>query len=296
MKKSFIFYSLLACGLCGFSVSSEAQTVQSANPSSTAVGKVRNVLLQDSSTPLFTIEPYLQNYVLPVFYTWKPDQNYFQPQNPNQHQPISNNNVQFQFSIQYGLMQNLFSSNDKLYFAYTQKSNWQAYDKSAYFRDSEYQPELFMTFFRDKSLGDNWFFRTATVGFEHQSNGMGGFYERSWNRAYMDFALTHNKFTLSVKPWIRLHFSGSTDYNPNILRYMGYGRVAMSYQFANNMVTLELRNLLESKFSRGFEELTWNFPIYKRIRGYLKVQSGYGSSVSTYNHYDNSAGFGFIFL
>ncbi|MEF1219294.1 phospholipase A, partial [Photobacterium damselae] len=55
------------------------------------------------------------------------------------------------------------------------------------------------------------------------------------------------------------------------------------------------RNALESGFSRSYEKLTWNFPIYKRLRGYMLVESGYGLSISDYDHYDNGVGMGIAF-
>ena len=292
MKKTTWLYSLFASAVCGFSVSSYAQTITT-TPIET--GTVRNVLRHPENLPLFELTPFLNNYVLPYYFTDKPNQAYYEPQNPN-NSPVSDVNIQFQLSFKYGLAKNLFSDNDRLSFAYTQRSDWQAYDSSAYFRDSEYQPEVFLTFFRNTPLSDGWVYRSATFGLEHQSNGKGGKYERSWNRAYADFVLTHGMWTVSIKPWLRTVIPGSTDYNPKIMRYMGYGRVAINYQFGQNIIGLELRNVLESGFSRGYEQLTWNFPIHKRLHGYLKVQSGYGFTVSDFDHYDNAIGVGFVFL
>ncbi|WP_305463554.1 phospholipase A [Photobacterium leiognathi] len=47
--------------------------------------------------------------------------------------------------------------------------------------------------------------------------------------------------------------------------------------------------------SHGYERITWSFPIYKRLRGYMMLESGYGISISDYNHYDNAGGIGFSF-
>ncbi|ABZ76565.1 phospholipase A1 [Shewanella halifaxensis HAW-EB4] len=236
---------------------------------------------------LYKLTTFDNNFILPVYQTQAANQSYYAPQNPNKEE-ISNTNLQFQFSLKYGIANNLFTDNDGFYIAYSQISNWQAYDKSAYFRDSQYQPQVFW-FWQHSDESDTW--QSTSVGFEHQSNGKGGVYERSWNRVYLEFSLAFSDLEVSIKPWLRTDFS-STDYNPDIEDYMGYGSVKGDWYFGEHQVSLTLRNLVESGFSKGYEELSWRFPIYKGLRGYLKLQSGYGLTISDYNHFDNAVGIG----
>lgn len=239
---------------------------------------------------LFTLSRYGDNYLLPYYFSAKPNQNYFAPQNPNSGN-IDKASVQFQFSLKYGLLANFFTDNDGLYFSYTQTSDWQAYDDSAYFRDTQYQPELFWTFVHAQSFLDlHW--QQTQVGFIHQSNGKGGKYERSWNRAFVNMQFNHGNFTLNLRPWVRLHIYDSRDYNPDIYDYLGYGDINLGWQSNNHRINLLLRNQLESGFKNGYERLSWQFPIYKKLHGYLKLESGYGMTISNYNHYDNAFGIG----
>lgn len=246
------------------------------------------VLLSENDQ--FTLSRYQDNYVLPYYFTDKPNQAYFAPQNPNGGN-INKTNVQFQFSLKYKLLTNIFTYNDGLYFGYTQKSNWQAYDKSAYFRDTDYQPDVFWVFIRNKNVW-GWTLDQMQIGLVHQSNGKGGIYERSWNRAFLNVNFSKNTFNVSFKPWLRLHVPDSRNYNSDISDYMGYGRININWQQGQQKVTLTLRNLMESDFSKGYQALSWRFPLYKKLNAYLKLESGYGLTVSNYNHYNNAFGIG----
>ncbi|MGS0675661.1 phospholipase A [Shewanella sp. 0m-4] len=272
--------------LASLLVASSLQAKEQATISNDITG-VAGVMPQED---LYKLTIFDNNFVLPVYQTQAANQAYYAPQNPNK-EDISNTNVQFQFSLKYGLANNILTDNDGLYIAYSQISNWQAYDKSAYFRDSQYQPQVFW-FWQHSDESDLW--QSTSVGFEHQSNGKGGVYERSWNRVYLEFSLALSDIELSIKPWIRTDFS-NTDYNPDIEDYMGYGSVKGDWYFGEHQISLTLRNLVESGFSKGYEELSWRFPIYKGLKGYLKLQSGYGMTISDYNHFDNAVGIGIAF-
>ena len=239
---------------------------------------------------LYQLKIFDNNYVLPLYQTQSPNQAYYRPQNPNK-DDISKTNLQFQFSLKYGLANNLFTDNDGLYVAYSQVANWQAYDDSAYFRDVQYQPQIFWVWQHGEG---NQVWQNTSVGFEHQSNGKGGIYERSWNRAYVEFLFSFDDLKISVKPWLRLDFS-SKDYNPDIEDYLGNGVVRADWYLGKHQFSLTLRNLAESGFSRGYEELSWRFPLYKGLRGYFKLQSGFGMTISDYNHFDNAVGIGFAY-
>lgn len=236
---------------------------------------------------LYSLKVFDNNFILPVYQTQSANQAYYAPQNPNKGE-ISETNIQFQFSLKYGIARNLFTDNDGFYIAYSQISNWQAYDDSAYFRDSQYQPQVFW-FWQHADENATW--QSTSIGFEHQSNGKGGIYERSWNRAYAEFSLAFDDIELSIKPWI----SSGTDYNPDIDDYMGYGAIKADWYIGEHQISLTVRNLLESGFSNGYEELSWRFPIYKGLKGYMKLQSGYGLTISDYNHFDNAVGIGIAF-
>ena len=59
---------------------------------------------------------------------------------------LEDNEMMFQLSIKAPIWQNVFGSNIDAYFGYTTKSYWQLFndDFSAPFRETNYQPELFL--------------------------------------------------------------------------------------------------------------------------------------------------------
>ena len=260
----------------GYGVTSDQQDEQSKNVESS----------------LFTLKLYRTTYILPVSYTHPQDNAYFEPMNPNK-KPLRNIAVEFQFSLSLTALEDLFLKDDSLQVAYTQRSNWQAYDKSAYFKDTDYQPEVFYTL-PVKAYWRNWQWETTKVGFWHESNGMGGNNERSWNRVYLSLLFSNGNFSVDIKPWLRVRITGR-DYNPDITHYRGDEEIRFAYQWGEQNFSLLSRNNIGSGFSRGYEEFSWIFPIYSHLKGFIKLASGYGQSISSYNYYNNSAGIGFTF-
>ena len=268
-----------------------------ANPSQTCLlliilGGLSNTVYakQSPADEQFILTPYRDSFVLPVYYTQKPDQAYYAPLNPN-NEDINKVNLQFQYSFKFGLLTNVFTDNDDLFISYTQLSDWQAYDKSAYFKDTQYQPELFWRFTHQQPLL-GWHWQQSRIGFIHQSNGKGGLAERSWNRVFADVTFSKAALNIQVRPWLRIDGGAKHDYNPDIEDFLGYGDIKLNWQADSHTITLTLRNQFASNFSQGYEELTWKFPLYKKLHGYVKLESGYGMTISSYDNYDNAFGIG----
>jgi phospholipase A1/A2 len=170
--------------------------------------------------------------------------------------------------------------------AYTQLMYWQVYAKSQYFRETNYAPELFLS----RRVFGNWI---GNIGAVHQSNGRGGDMERSWNRVYAQAIFSHNNFALSIRPWLLIFKSISSErHNKDIDKYLGYGDITLAYKFGPTTLSLLLRNHLESGFKRGATELDYSFPISQHVRGYIQFFSGFGQSLIEYNHFTNGAGIG----
>jgi len=225
-------------------------------------------------------------YILPYYYTGKPDQEvYPTDQNPD-NQPIQKQEFKAQLSLLFPLWRNLFKGTG-LFASYTQLSYWQFYAKSQYFRETNYEPAIFLR--RHILANAEW-----RLGLVHQSNGRGLPYERSWNRAFLDFRISGEKWLISLKPWFLIFKSDSSNvHNPDIADYLGYGRVLLAYKIRRQTFSLMFRNALESGFKRGAVELTWSFPLFStKLKGMVQFFSGYGQSLIEYNHYTNSAGVG----
>lgn len=221
---------------------------------------------------------YEPNYILPFYYTASPANNIYGTSTPDQ-QPLKRMEFKGQISLSLPIWRQVFGyKNTSLNIAYTQSMFWQFYAKSQYFREVDYMPEIFTR----TRLRTNWW---LSVGAVHQSNGRGGEYERSWNRAYADLMFSGEHWMVSIKPWILIFKPESTDlHNPDIAKYMGNGRFLMAYKYHNNEVTLMLRNNLQSQFRKGAQEFTWGYHVRKHATFYLQVFNGYGQSLIEYNH------------
>ncbi len=233
---------------------------------------------------------YEPNYIMPYYYSFdKTDWYKKHPGYTPSGVPINNAEYKQQISFLYPLWLNIENSGISLNAAYTQLMYWQIYTKSAFFRETNYTPSLFFSYHPVK----NWL---LAIGFRHQSNGRGGLppdgMERSWNRVYADIAFSGNHWMVILEPWFV--FSEKT-YNPDISRYLGYGKVYFVYQKHHQTVSIMLRNYLESGFSRGAMEVDYSFPLSKRIDGFVQLFSGYGQSLIEYNHRTTSVGVGVAF-
>lgn len=239
----------------------------------------------------FLISLYRPSYLLPYSYTTSPyDQVY---QNSSQQiQPLRKAEVKFQFSLKVPVWQHVYNDSSTVYAAYSQESFWQAYGSSAFFRETNYEPEIFLANHVNWHTFGDWRLSFLNLGMSHQSNGRGNTLERTWNRVYGEAILSNANWLVSVKPWAVLRDSSLNKYNRDIAKYLGYERLLVSYKIHNHTLSLEARNTFESKFSRGAVQASWSFPLTTNLRGYAQIFSGYGQSLIEYNHFTNSAGVG----
>jgi phospholipase A1 len=233
----------------------------------------------------FAIGLFQPNYILPFYYTGQPAYAIYGNTTPDQ-QKLRKEEFKAQFSFRVPIWHRILHSRANLYVAYTQLLYWQVYASSAYFRETNYQPELFL----DYPLF-NW--NTWRVGAVHQSNGRGGNMERSWNRLYVEGIFSLKRWMLSFKPWVLIKDKSTRLYNRDITHYLGHGRLVIAYKYHQIVLSLMTRNNIESGFKRGAVEAALSFPIFKRFHGYIQYFHGYGQSLIEYNHRTNSFGIGF---
>lgn len=229
---------------------------------------------------------YKPTYVLPVYYTSSPYYAIYQNNTPD-NQRVQNTEFKAQLSLLIPVMQHFLGyQHTSLDIAYTQLSYWQVYASSQYFRETDYEPEVFLNWHPKV----NWF---VHFGLVHQSNGRGGTYERSWNRAYTDLILARGNWYFSVKPWVLIFKGQSSDlHNPNIRRYLGNGRFLAAYKFGDNELSIMSRNNLQSGFKRGAIEASYSRHIYSHFNLFIQYFSGYGQSLIEYDHRTNGVGIG----
>ena len=227
---------------------------------------------------------YKPNYIMPFYYTWKPYQTVYAGQTPD-NQSIDRKDFKAQISFLVPLWHNIAQINTlDLNFAYSQLFYWQFYVSSQYFRETNYEPEVFLSWQPSSRL-------LTKAGVVHQSNGKGGSMERSWNRIYADFVFSGQHWIMSVKPWILIFKKRSSNvHNPDIADYLGHERLLFAYKFHYSTVSLTVRNIERPTRTTFIGDIT--FPITKHISGYIQGFSGYGQSLIEYDHRTNAAGIG----
>lgn len=266
----------------------------------------------------FGMQPYKTNYVAPYTYantkytrhfstysdgntpkTWSKDLEY-----------DDYNEVEFQLSFKKPLTYNLFGWNEYITFAYTQQVWWKLYDKSSPFRETNYTPELFITIPTSDKIDSRYNLKAIRMGYKHQSNGQEGYNSRSWNRLFLVSMWQWNNLFVKLQGWYRLpednkgedFYNGTNpdeqgDDNPDILDYMGYGDLSLSYFYGQNQFNLLVRNNFDFKENKGAIQVDWSAPFFSSNNTfwYVKVFHGYGESLIDYDRSVSKLSVGFAF-
>ncbi len=187
----------------------------------------------------FLFTAHLPNYLL--FSTYDPNLAPYLAFEPNA--LLKDNEMMFQLSIKAPIWQNVFGSNIDAYFGYTTKSYWQLFndDFSAPFRETNYQPELFLRSVTNrKFLGIDIF--GLDLGINHESNGRAEPLSRSWNRVMGRAGLQlTDDLAVAARAWWRIPEDEEDDNNPRMYQYYGYGDVRAIWTPNRNTVTALLR-------------------------------------------------------
>ncbi|MBE0439637.1 MAG: phospholipase A [Gammaproteobacteria bacterium] len=241
----------------------------------------------------FTLLPHKPNYILISNNLASPNEQPFQQAFPDRAINIQPWETKFQISLKLPVARGLFDGNGDLFVAYTNRSFWQQFNKqgSSPFRDSNHEPEIWLSFKNDKSIFGlhNSIIRT---GVAHQSNGQSGSLSRSWNRIYADFIFEQGNWYFSLKPWWRIPESAKNDDNPDIDNYLGNFEFGALYKKGKHSFDVLARNNLDFGDNHGAVQLGWSFPISNNVHGYVQWFNGYGESLIDYNSYSNSIGLG----
>lgn len=227
----------------------------------------------------FDIAPYKMNYLLPYTY------------DNVKHEGREHQETKFQVSFQKGLTDNLLGLHESFVVAYTQTSWWQTAADSAPFRETNYQPEFFM-------IMPHWdtdsFIKAYQFGIVHQSNGQDTPKSRSWNRVYAKAFFQAGGLVISPRVWYRIPESESSDDNPNIDDYLGYGDLELMYPWKQQNFRLLVRNNMHADNNRGAVQFDWTFPLWEQnLFGYIQLYSGYAESLIDYDKRTDRIGLGF---
>jgi phospholipase A1 len=205
---------------------------------------------------------------------------------------LKKDEVKYQLSFKVPLWQHIFNLPSSLFFAYSQMSYWQLYDRDPFFRETDYEPEVFLANEVNIHMFGTWHLNFLNIGAVHQSNGFGDTLERSWNRIYLSATASSDNWVVSVRPWVVFHDSTYVRQNPDMANYLGHEQFTLAYKYYRQVFALEARNVIEHHARKAAFTGSWSFPMTKHLNGYVQVFSGYGQSLIEYNHRTNSIGVG----
>lgn len=224
------------------------------------------------------------NYILPLTWTF------------NDLSDRQGYGIKFQISVKQRLIE---FSGYTIFFGYTQKSFWQAYDRdnSSPFRETNYNPELFLATpqFRTK-WGDIKLF----TGYEHESNGEVVPLSRSWNRIYLQGRISYPFFLADYKIWYRLPEKekenpddAEGDDNPDIHHYYGYSELTLKFNI--NQTQLGIMGRVNAIEQKGAIRIDLSHPVSdESVYWYMQYWHGYGESLIDYNRILTRFGIGII--
>jgi phospholipase A1 len=254
-------------------------------------------LSSDAKLGTFNLRAYKPVYLLPGFWTNRPNR---LPGSPNPENQVADPlklqpaETKFQLSLKTKVAQGLLFGEGDLWFGYTQSSRWQVFnsDISRPFRETIYEPEAMLVFdTRAELLG--WDLRLLGVGLNHQSNGRSLPLSRNWNRVIAQAAFEREDWMLLVRPWWRISEDVESDDNPDIQDYLGRGDLTLVHRRGDQEFALLLRHTLRSgDDSRGAWQFDWSFPLSSSLRGHVQIFDGYGESLIDYNHRTTAFGLG----
>jgi phospholipase A1 len=254
---------------------------------SQTTGAVEKRLERETQTELrpWVLTPHKPNYFLPINYNADPHNELYNTLPDADNAELDNVEIKFQISLKVPLVIGLFDDRAKLFAAYTNTSWWQAYnsDASSPFRETNHEPEVFMTFDNDwEGLG--FTNRLNTLGIVHQSNGKSDPLSRSWNRIYASMIFEKGRLGFGLKAWYRIEESASNDNNPDITDFLGYGEARFAYKKSKHTYSMMLR--------KKAVELTWSRYVWGNTRLYAQYFNGYGESLIYYDRKSEVLGIG----
>src|SRR5262245_45037579 len=205
--------------------------------------------------------------------------------------PQDLDHVEAKFQLSFKMR--LWASEDRqwgVWAAYTQQNQWQVYNGaiSRPFRETNYMPEVFVSYRPGIELGGGFHWNLLNVGYTHQSNGRSDTLSRSWDRIVATFGFEREDFALLAKAWYPFNYK---DDNPDITDFYGYGSLTGIYKWRGHSFSLMARGNLSK--GKGAAELTWMSPrVLGPLRLYVQGFTGYGESMIDYNWHQSTIGAG----
>jgi len=215
--------------------------------------------------------------------------------------------TKFQISVRADYLIKWFGFRQMWTGAYTQTSYWQLFIESSPFRETNYKPELFVTFPFYHKL-DAIGMKAISFGYKHSSNGQpdsnstvrvreDGPYEgsrsRSWNRLYVRSYFQWENIFAELTIWHRMKEDYATNDNPDITDFYGQGSLELGYIREKLLTRVTMRQSFKSGNFSGELEMSHPLPLSDNVFFYLQACTGYGQSLIDYDKHVDQIGFGF---
>lgn len=237
-----------------------------------------------------------RSYLLPLTYTDDPGRSTLESSGElDARESLQDVELKFQYSFKVPIGNDFLFGDDQLYFGFTQRSFWQAYnrDLSSPFRETVYEPEVMWSI----PLRRPWFggrLSHVELGFNHQSNGRSGDLSRSWNRLTFEATWADHDWSLGLRAWHRIEESEEEDDNPDITDYLGRGEIRVGYKWDQYRFTGIIRNNLGGSDNHSSADISLSWPLNEKLSGFVQIYNGYGESLMDYDNRVRRIGFGFI--
>ncbi|HDR1496133.1 phospholipase A [Pasteurella multocida] len=226
------------------------------------------------------------------------EENYLMGTYSNRHflkrEKTQKDEIKFKISLALPLWRGILGNNSVLAASYTQKSWFQLsnVDDSSPFRETNYEPQLFLAWKTQYSLPFGWTLQDVETGINHQSNGRDDAEKlsRSWNRLYVRASAIKQNWTVEIKPWWRIPEKAKNDDNPDITKYRGHFDIALGYYYHDHQ--FKLSGHYNPISNKGGLEASYSYPITKNIRFYTQYYNGYGESLIDYQQRIQRIGIG----
>jgi len=216
---------------------------------------------------IFNLKAHKTNYLLPM--AVKINGNY----DDITDRDTDSTEIEFQISVKYDFAPDLLGFGEIYTVAYTQQSFWQYFVGDAYFRASDYNPEIFVTVPMNTE-----YFKAIRVSIAHRSNGLGLPDERAWQYAALSTFFQYKSIFTELQVWHR--FKDGHDYNPDLIKTMGHGHIKFTLPYKKHFATALFRYNFNDK---GAIDTSYSYPLFgDALFLYIKGFVGYGESMIAY--------------
>jgi len=205
--------------------------------------------------------------------------------------------VSFQISFKKDIVENISPIGFDIGIAFTQTAWWQLYAFSNPFRETNYEPELYVYFpFNKEHEEEGIYCRGIKAAAIHESNGKSGEDNRSWNRICLEAPISIKWFLLVPRIWWSFVGIGNDFSEKDIPRYMGMGDLTVITGWNKHVMKIYGRSNFNFKNIAAALRIDYSYPI--TATGYflyLQYFVGYGESLIDYNRTVQKIGTGFAF-